>query len=105
MAGIFISYRREDSEDSTRAIFESLRPEFGKERLFMDVEAIALGSDFRDAISVLCQLRSVPRGHRSWLAQRQAVERSQRTAPAGQSQRFPSARKSRPRSRRARSFQ
>ena len=50
MAGIFISYRREDSEDSTRAIFESLRPEFGKERLFMDVEAIALGSDFRDAI-------------------------------------------------------
>ena len=50
LAAIFISYRREDSEDSTRAIYESLRPEFGKERLFMDVEAIALGSDFRDAV-------------------------------------------------------
>ncbi len=50
MSAIFISYRREDSEDSTRAIFESLRPQFGKERLFMDVEAIALGSDFRDAV-------------------------------------------------------
>ena len=50
MSAIFISYRREDSEDSTRAIFESLRPEFGKERLFMDVEAIALGSDFREAV-------------------------------------------------------
>ena len=50
MSAIFISYRREDSEDSTRAIYESLRPRFGKERLFMDVEAIALGSDFRDAV-------------------------------------------------------
>ncbi len=50
MSAIFISYRREDSEDSTRAIFESLRPQFGKDRLFMDVEAIALGSDFRDAV-------------------------------------------------------
>ena len=50
MSGIFISYRREDSEDSTRAIYESLVPKFGKERLFLDVEAIKPGSDFRDAI-------------------------------------------------------
>lgn len=50
MSGIFISYRREDSEDSTRAIYESLRPQFGKERVFLDVEAIKPGSDFRDAI-------------------------------------------------------
>ena len=50
MSGIFISYRREDSADSTRAIYESLVPKFGKERLFLDVEAIKPGSDFRDAI-------------------------------------------------------
>src|SRR5215472_7697101 len=50
LSGIFISYRREDSEDSTRAIYESLVPKFGKGRLFLDVEAIKPGSDFRDAI-------------------------------------------------------
>ena len=50
MAAIFISYRREDSEDSARALYESLRSQFGKDRLFMDVEAIALGSDFRQAV-------------------------------------------------------
>ncbi len=50
MPGIFISYRREDSEDSTRAIYESLVPRFGRERLFLDVEAITPGSDFRNSI-------------------------------------------------------
>lgn len=50
MSAIFISYRREDAEDSARALYESLLREFGKERLFMDVEAIALGSDFRQAV-------------------------------------------------------
>ena len=50
MSAIFISYRREDAEDSARALYESLIREFGKERLFMDVEAISLGSDFREAV-------------------------------------------------------
>ena len=50
MSAIFISYRREDSEDSARALYESLLPRFGKDRLFMDVEAIALGTDFRRAV-------------------------------------------------------
>jgi len=45
-----MSYRREDSEDSTRALYESLVPKFGKDRLFLDVEAIKPGSDFRDSI-------------------------------------------------------
>ncbi len=49
MSAIFIGYRREDSEDSARALYESLVREFGKDRLFLDVEAIALGSDFREA--------------------------------------------------------
>lgn len=50
MSAIFISYRREDSEDSARAVYQSLVPEFGKERLFMDVDSIALGFDFREAV-------------------------------------------------------
>ena len=50
LSAIFISYRREDSEDSARALYESLLPQFGKDRVFMDVEAIALGSDFRRAV-------------------------------------------------------
>ncbi len=50
MSAIFISYRREDSEDSARALYESLVPLFGKERVFIDVEDIALGFDFRQAV-------------------------------------------------------
>lgn len=50
MSAIFISYRREDAEDSARALYETLLREFGKDRLFMDVEAIALGTDFREAV-------------------------------------------------------
>jgi len=50
LSAIFISYRREDAEDSARALYESLIREFGKDRLFMDVEAIALGADFRQAV-------------------------------------------------------
>lgn len=50
MSAIFISYRREDSEDSARALYESLVPLFGKERLFIDVEDVALGFDFRQAV-------------------------------------------------------
>lgn len=50
MSAIFISYRREDSEDSARALYESLVRKFGEDRLFMDVEAIAPGVDFRDAV-------------------------------------------------------
>lgn len=50
MSAIFISYRREDSQDSARALYESLVREFGKDRLFMDVEAIGLGTNFHDAV-------------------------------------------------------
>jgi hypothetical protein len=50
LSAIFISYRRDDSEDSARALYESLIPLFGKERLFIDVEDIALGFDFRQAV-------------------------------------------------------
>jgi hypothetical protein len=51
MSAIFISYRREDAEDSARALYETLLREFGsRERLFMDVEDIQFGLDFRTAV-------------------------------------------------------
>lgn len=47
---VFISYRREDSAGFTRAVYDRLCDEFTEEQLFMDVDAIAPGVDFVDAI-------------------------------------------------------
>jgi formylglycine-generating enzyme required for sulfatase activity len=51
----FISYRRDDTLDFTGRLYERLAHHFGPESIFMDVEKIGLGSDFRqvlrDAIS------------------------------------------------------
>lgn len=43
---IVISYRRQDSQSTTRAIFERLEREFGSDSVFMDVK-IPVGIDFR----------------------------------------------------------
>jgi len=48
--GIFISYRREDSEGFARGLFQSLTLHFGPDQVFMDVEDIELGLDFVEAI-------------------------------------------------------
>lgn len=50
MRPIFISYRREDTEGQAGRLFESLREVFGEHTVFMDVETIAPGADFRRAI-------------------------------------------------------
>jgi len=44
--GIFISYRRADSQAVTGRIHERLVQEFGAETVFMDVDTIPLGEDF-----------------------------------------------------------
>jgi tetratricopeptide (TPR) repeat protein len=46
---IFISYRREDTAGYTRALFNALRERFGA-GVFMDVDTLAPGEDFVDAI-------------------------------------------------------
>lgn len=55
MGKLFISYRRDDTLDFTGRLYERLAHHFGPESIFMDVEKIGLGSDFRqmlrDAIS------------------------------------------------------
>lgn len=46
MAGIFISYRREDAAPWAGRIYERLAHEFKRDHLFMDVDNITPGSDF-----------------------------------------------------------
>lgn len=48
---LFISYRREDSEDIVGRIFDRLAAHFGRDNVFMDVDTIPLGVDFRTHIS------------------------------------------------------
>lgn len=50
MSRIFISYRRADSAMATRLIYDRLAPQFGTDRVFMDINAIQLGVDFRQVI-------------------------------------------------------
>jgi hypothetical protein len=47
MPGIFISYRRSDNPDAVGRIYDRLVSEFGKARVFKDVDSIPLGQDFR----------------------------------------------------------
>jgi formylglycine-generating enzyme required for sulfatase activity len=48
LSKIFICYRREDSAHAALAIYMRLEQHFGREHLFMDVDDIPLGVDFRD---------------------------------------------------------
>lgn len=50
MTKIFLSYRREDSADIAGRIFDHLERRFGRDRLFLDVDAIPYGDDFRHRI-------------------------------------------------------
>lgn len=50
MAGIFISYRRDDSPGHAGRIFDRLRSRFGSDAVFMDVAAIEAGVDFVEAL-------------------------------------------------------
>jgi hypothetical protein len=50
LGGIFLSYRRSDSQGEAGRLFDDLTPVFGEHRVFMDVAAIEMGRDFRKAI-------------------------------------------------------
>ena len=50
MSGIFISYRREDSAGWTGRLSEQLKSRFGSKYIFMDIDTIAPGVDFTDAL-------------------------------------------------------
>ena len=50
MNTLFISYRRETGAGEARALFGALGARLGKNSVFMDVDSIALGRDFRTAL-------------------------------------------------------
>jgi hypothetical protein len=50
MGAVFLSYRRGDSEGQARALSLELVAVLGKESVFMDVDSIALGRDFRQVL-------------------------------------------------------
>jgi hypothetical protein len=51
MNTIFLSYRRDDTADDARKVYESLTERFGDEVVFLDVENIEYGDDFVDEIT------------------------------------------------------
>lgn len=48
--GIFISYRRDDAGGRAGRIFDRVSSEYGRERVFMDVDSIRPGTDFAEYI-------------------------------------------------------
>jgi len=50
MAGIFISYRRENAAGHAGRLFDRLAQHFGRDKVFMDVAGIEPGVDFVEAI-------------------------------------------------------
>jgi len=50
MAGIFISYRREDRAAHAGRLYDSLAERFGEEMVFMDVDTLEPGVEFREQI-------------------------------------------------------
>ena len=60
MTSIFISYRRSDSQDRTRRLYDRLTAEFGRDGVFIDIDSIPIGSDFPTVLNnVLGQCRIV----------------------------------------------
>jgi hypothetical protein len=51
MAGIFISYRREDAGAYAGRLYDSLAAEFGPDRVFMDIQTLRPGVDFATALN------------------------------------------------------
>jgi hypothetical protein len=51
MISVFISYRREDSRHQADRLYDHLAKQFGKGRVFKDVDSIPLGLDFREILT------------------------------------------------------
>ena len=47
---VFVSYRRDDASGHAGRLYDSLAQVFGEENVFMDIDAIELGTEFRAAI-------------------------------------------------------
>jgi hypothetical protein len=70
MGKVFISYRREETSGEARALYNDLVANLGKSLVFMDVDNIALGRDFRQVLQeslASCELMLVLIG-REWVS-------------------------------------
>lgn len=54
MSHIFISYRREDAKNDAAILYAWLSDHFGSERVFMDIDTIRPGEDFKAVIEESC---------------------------------------------------
>ena len=59
MSTVFISYRRENTAGEARALFNDLISRLGEGSVFMDVDSIALGRDFRSILQETTASRDV----------------------------------------------
>ena len=50
MGGIFISYRRDDSQAWAGRLYDALRRTFGPTRVFRDIDTLEAGVDYAEAI-------------------------------------------------------
>src|SRR5258706_3334699 len=50
MSTVFISYRRQTAAGEARALFNDLVARLGRSAVFMDVDSISLGRDFRSEL-------------------------------------------------------
>jgi TIR domain len=67
---IFISYRREDTAADAGRLYDHLSDRFGEDRVFMDIDSIAIGLDFTKAVIEavsICNMLLVLVG-RGWLS-------------------------------------
>jgi hypothetical protein len=51
MAGIFVSYRRDDSRDVAGRLVDRLRQDYATEQLFLDIDAIPVGTNFETVLA------------------------------------------------------
>lgn len=84
MSTVFISYRRENTAGEARALFNDLVVRLGENSVFMDVDSIALGRDFRSVLqetTASCDLMLVLIG-RNWTEARDEGGRIRLENPA-----------------------
>ena len=51
MAGIFVSYRRDDSRDIAGRLVDRLRQDYAAEQLFLDIDGIPAGTNFETVLA------------------------------------------------------
>jgi hypothetical protein len=70
---VFLSYRREDASGHAGRLYDLLAARYGAERVFMDIDAIPLGSEFANDQPGRGVVRRPHRAHGPRLAARDGL--------------------------------